>query len=97
MPACRLRNMLHGAQGRFYTSPEDHTLVDCLRGRVPRAALHDHACTVRAGRCSVPPWPMGRLPHRHKRPVALLPIMGGGMGAALAQILPAANPGFRLG
>lgn len=38
MPACRLRNMLRDAQGRFYASLEDHTLADCLCGRVANGA-----------------------------------------------------------
>ncbi len=34
MPRCRLRNMLREAQDRFYTSLEDHTLADCLLGKM---------------------------------------------------------------
>lgn len=38
MPACRLRSMLHEAQGRFYANLDDHTLADCLRRKVPSGA-----------------------------------------------------------
>jgi Rrf2 family nitric oxide-sensitive transcriptional repressor len=38
MPACRLRTMLREAQGCFYSSLENHTLADCLPGRMADAS-----------------------------------------------------------